>query len=107
MSSRQVMSIAQGLYEEGYITYMRTDSTTLSAPAIKAARQVIERQFGRDYLTDGPRVYAKQSKKAQEAKEAIQPAGADQRRPHPLSAPLRGDPLRLYERIRQTTLARP
>ena len=54
MSSRQVMSLAQGLYEDGYITYMRTDSTTLSDTAISAARQVIERQFGREYLTDAP-----------------------------------------------------
>ena len=61
MSSRQVMSIAQGLYEDGYITYMRTDSTTLSDTAIRAARQVIERQFGQEYLTDGPRTYAKKT----------------------------------------------
>src|SRR3546814_3191722 len=55
MSSRQVMSIAQGLYEEGYITYMRNDSTTLSETATKAARQAIESQFGRDYRNDGER----------------------------------------------------
>src|SRR3546814_10276841 len=89
MSSRQVMSIAQGLYEEGYITYMRTDSTTLSETAIKAASQVIESQFGRDYLTDGPRVYAKKAKHAQEAHEAIRPAGDDWRSPDQLRAALR------------------
>src|SRR3546814_16886794 len=67
--------------EEGYMPYMRTDSTTLSGTVIKAARQVIERQFGRDYLTDGPRVYAKKSKNALEAHEAIRPAGDDWRSP--------------------------
>ena len=84
MSARQVMSIAQGLYEEGYITYMRTDSTTLSETAITAARQVIERQFGQEYLTDGPRTYAKKSKNAQEAHEAIRPAGDAWRSPDQL-----------------------
>src|SRR3546814_6527583 len=105
MSSRKVMSIAQGLYEEGYITYMRTDSTTLSEAAIKAARQVIERQFGRDYLTDGPRVYAKKSKNAQQAHEAIRPAGDDWRSPEQLPAEPRGDPLRPYELLWPRTMA--
>ncbi|HEX4866138.1 MAG TPA: type I DNA topoisomerase [Acidimicrobiales bacterium] len=105
MSARQVMSIAQGLYEEGYITYMRTDSTTLSDTAIKAARQVIERQFGREYLTDGPRVYAKKAKNAQEAHEAIRPAGDAWRSPDQLRGELRGDQLRVYELIWQRTLA--
>ena len=105
MSARQVMSIAQGLYEEGYITYMRTDSTTLSSTAITAARQVIERQFGREYLTDGPRTYAKKSKNAQEAHEAIRPAGDAWRSPDQLRSELRGDQLRLYELIWQRTLA--
>ncbi len=105
MSSRQVMSIAQGLYEDGYITYMRTDSTTLSDTAVRAARQVIERQFGREYLTDGPRVYAKKSKNAQEAHEAIRPAGDSWRSPDQLRSELRGDQLRLYELIWQRTLA--
>ncbi len=105
MSARQVMSIAQGLYEEGYITYMRTDSTTLSGTAIQAARQVIERQFGREYLTDAPRTYAKKSKNAQEAHEAIRPAGDAWRSPDQLRSELRGDQLRLYELIWQRTLA--
>jgi DNA topoisomerase-1 len=105
MSARQVMSIAQGLYEEGYITYMRTDSTTLSDTAIKAARQVIERQFGREYLTDGPRTYAKKAKNAQEAHEAIRPSGDTWRSPEQLRGELRGDQLRLYELIWQRTLA--
>ncbi|MFL6206113.1 MAG: type I DNA topoisomerase [Acidimicrobiales bacterium] len=105
MSSRQVMSIAQGLYEDGYITYMRTDSTTLSDTALTAARQVIERQFGRDYLPDQPRTYAKKSKNAQEAHEAIRPAGDTWRSPDELRAELRADQLRLYELIWQRTLA--
>lgn len=105
MSSRQVMSLAQGLYEDGYITYMRTDSTTLSGTAIAAARQVIERQFGREYLTDAPRTYAKKSKNAQEAHEAIRPAGDSFRTPDQLRGELRGDQLRLYELIYQRTLA--
>ena len=105
MSARQVMSIAQGLYEEGYITYMRTDSTTLSDTAVQAARQVIERQFGREYLTDAPRTYAKKSKNAQEAHEAIRPAGDAWRSPDQLRGELRGDQLRLYELIWQRTLA--
>jgi DNA topoisomerase I len=105
MSARQVMSIAQGLYEEGYITYMRTDSTTLSGTAITAARQIIERQYGREYLTDQPRVYAKKSKNAQEAHEAIRPAGDAWRSPDQLRRELRGDQLRLYELIWQRTLA--
>ena len=105
MSSRQVMSLAQGLYEDGYITYMRTDSTTLSETAITAARQVIERQFGRDHLPDAPRVYAKKAKNAQEAHEAIRPAGETWRSPDQLRSELRGDQLRLYELIWQRTLA--
>ena len=105
MSSRQVMSLAQGLYEDGYITYMRTDSTTLSTTAIDAARQVIERQFGREYLTDQPRTYAKKSKNAQEAHEAIRPAGDTWRSPDEIRSELRGDQLRLYELIWQRTLA--
>jgi DNA topoisomerase I len=105
MSSRQVMSVAQRLYEEGYITYMRTDSTTLSETAITAARQVIEATYGRDYLTDGPRTYAKKSKNAQEAHEAIRPAGDRWRSPDQLRGELSGDHLRLYELIWQRTLA--
>ncbi len=105
MSSRQVMSVAQRLYEEGYITYMRTDSTTLSGSAITAAREAIEQRFGREYLTDGPRTYAKKSKNAQEAHEAIRPAGDSWRGPDQLRGELSGDHLRLYELIWQRTLA--
>jgi DNA topoisomerase-1 len=105
MSSRQVMSVAQRLYEEGYITYMRTDSTTLSDTAIAAARQAIEATFGREYVTDAPRTYTKRSKNAQEAHEAIRPAGDTWRSPAQLRGELSGDHLRLYELIWQRTLA--
>jgi DNA topoisomerase-1 len=105
MSSRQVMSVAQRLYEEGYITYMRTDSTTLSETAIAAARQVIEATYGREYLTDGPRTYTKKAKNAQEAHEAIRPAGDTWRSPQQLRGELSGDHLRLYELVWQRTLA--
>ncbi len=77
MSAQQVMRVAQGLYERGYITYMRTDSTTLSETALAAARAQIRELFGREYLPDAPRSYTKKSKNAQEAHEAIRPAGDD------------------------------
>src|SRR5581483_7316318 len=104
MSAQQVMRVAQGLYERGYITYMRTDSTTLSETALAAARSQILELFGRDYLTDGPRTYAKRSKNAQEAHEAIRPAGDEWRTPAQLSSELGGDDLRLYELIWQRTI---
>ena len=69
------MSVAQRLYENGYITYMRTDSTTLSGEAITNARASIEKLYGDDYLPAEPRFYGSQAKNAQEAHEAIRPAG--------------------------------
>src|SRR5436190_5153848 len=105
MSAQQVMRVAQGLYERGYITYMRTDSTTLSATALSAARQQIEELFGRDYVPPQPRTYASKSKNAQEAHEAIRPAGETFRTPESLKAELSGDDLRLYELIWQRTMA--
>jgi len=77
-SSRQAMRVAQSLYENGYITYMRTDSTTLSDQAINAARQQARDLYGPEYVPDAPRLYAGKAKNAQEAHEAIRPAG-DQR----------------------------
>ena len=77
MSAQHVMRVAQGLYERGYITYMRTDSTTLSETALAAARSQIQNLFGREYLPDAPRSYTRKSKNAQEAHEAIRPAGED------------------------------
>jgi DNA topoisomerase-1 len=99
------MRVAQGLYERGYITYMRTDSTTLSDTAISAARQQIEQLFGREYVPDAPRSYTKKAKNAQEAHEAIRPAGETFRTPDQLRRELSGDDLRLYELIWQRTMA--
>ena len=87
------MRVAQGLYERGYITYMRTDSTTLSDTASSAAATDRE-LFGRDYVPDAPRTYASKSKNAQEAHEAIRPAGESFRTPDSLRGELRGDDLR-------------
>jgi DNA topoisomerase I len=79
LGARDTMRVAQGLYERGYITYMRTDSTTLSQEALVAAREAIERRYGRDYLAPGVRTYAKKARNAQEAHEAIRPAGTEMR----------------------------
>ena len=69
------MRVAQGLYENGYITYMRTDSTNLSQEAIAASRRAIEKRYGSEYLSERPRQYKGKAKNAQEAHEAIRPAG--------------------------------
>jgi DNA topoisomerase-1 len=106
MSSQQVMRAAQSLYERGYITYMRTDSTTLADEALRVARTQIEHRFGREYVPAQPRTYTRKVKNAQEAHEAIRPAGDEQwRSPDQLSGELRGDELRVYELIWQRTLA--
>jgi len=105
LSAQQVMRVAQGLYERGYITYMRTDSTTLSDTALAAARQQIGQLFGREYLLDAPRSYTKKAKNAQEAHEAIRPAGETFRTPESLQGELHGTDLELYRLIWQRTLA--
>ncbi|KFI63249.1 type I DNA topoisomerase [Bifidobacterium cuniculi] len=105
MSSRQTMRAAQSLYENGYITYMRTDSVTLSHEAIAAARDSVEREFGRQYLSDGPRQYATKTAGAQEAHECIRPAGAHFRDPAQVASALPPDQLKLYTLIWQRTLA--
>jgi DNA topoisomerase-1 len=105
MSASQVMSTAQGLYERGYITYMRTDSTTLSDEAIAAARAQIKDLYGEKFLPQAPRVYRKKVKNAQEAHEAIRPAGDRWRTPEQLSGDLRGADLRLYDLIWKRTVA--
>jgi DNA topoisomerase-1 len=105
LSAQQVMRVAQGLYERGYITYMRTDSTTLSDTALAAARQQIGQLFGSEYLLDGPRSYTKKAKNAQEAHEAIRPAGETFRTPESLQGELSGTDLELYRLIWQRTLA--
>ena len=105
MSANQVMRIAQGLYEKGYITYMRTDSTTLSQTAIDAARSQVRELYGPDYVPAEPRQYAGKSKNAQEAHEAIRPAGETFRTPDQVKGELRKDELGLYDLIWKRTVA--
>jgi DNA topoisomerase-1 len=105
MGAQQVMRVAQGLYERGYITYMRTDSTALSETALAAARAQVRELYGDAYLPDRPRTYATKVKNAQEAHEAIRPAGERWRTPDQLSGELRADDLRLYELIWKRTVA--
>ena len=105
MSSRVTMRAAQGLYENGFITYMRTDSVTLSEEALDAARQSVERHFGRRFLTAAPRQYTTTTAGAQEAHECIRPAGAAFRDPDELAAKLPPDQLKLYTLIWRRTLA--
>ncbi len=104
-SSRQAMRVAQSLYENGYITYMRTDSTVLSNEALTAARSQAADLYGPEYVPDKPRMYASKSKNAQEAHEAIRPAGDRFRTPAQVSGQLRGDEFRLYELIWKRTVA--
>ncbi|RIY21097.1 DNA topoisomerase I [Bifidobacteriaceae bacterium VN002] len=105
MSSRQTMRAAQSLYENGYITYMRTDSVTLSKEAIFAARDCVKSNFGSEYLADSPKQYATTSAGAQEAHECIRPAGSTFRNPADLAGVLPADQLKLYTLIWQRTLA--
>src|SRR6056297_321828 len=101
-SARDTMSIAQKLYENGYITYMRTDSANLSGQAINAARNEVENQYGEDYLFQRVRNYGK-SKGAQEAHEAIRPAGSSF--VHPEKSGLSGRQFKLYDLIWKRTIA--
>jgi len=103
MSASVTMSVAQRLYENGYITYMRTDSTTLSDGAVEAARSQVRELFGAEYLPDAPRTYASKVKNAQEAHEAIRPAGESFRTP--AETGLTGEQFRLYELIWMRTVA--
>lgn len=104
-SARQTMSVAQRLYENGYITYMRTDSPNLSVQAMNAARSQAIKLYGEDQVPEKPRLYAGKSKTAQEAHEAIRPAGDVFRTPDELSSVLRGEELRLYDLIWKRTVA--
>ena len=104
-SSARTMSVAQRLYENGYITYMRTDSTTLSDTAVAAARAQILEKYGRDHLPDAPRQYTRKVKNAQEAHEAIRPAGDRFRLPEEVQGELQGDEFRLYELVWRRTVA--
>jgi len=104
-SAQRVMQTAQRLYENGYITYMRTDSANLSETAISAARQQARELYGPEYVPDAPRRYASKAKNAQEAHEAIRPSGDAFRTPGEVARELSGDELRLYELIWQRTVA--
>ena len=105
MNPREAMRLAQGLYENGFITYMRTDSTVLSAQAVDAARAQVAELYGTEYVPDRPRVYATRVKGAQEAHEAIRPAGDHFRTPAQVSGQLSGSQFRLYELIWKRTVA--
>lgn len=103
MGARDAMRVAQSLYEKGYITYMRTDSVHLSDEAINAARRRVTELYGKEYLHEKPRRYKTKSKGAQEAHEAIRPAGSQMR---PVdSLPLEGRERRLYDLIWKRTVA--
>ncbi|MBF4591251.1 MULTISPECIES: type I DNA topoisomerase [unclassified Curtobacterium] len=104
-SARQTMSVAQSLYENGHITYMRTDSASLSQQAVAAARKQAAELYGGDTIPDKPRSYAGKSKNAQEAHEAIRPAGDVFRTPSQMEKVLRGNDWKLYDLIWKRTVA--
>jgi DNA topoisomerase-1 len=105
-SSARTMSVAQRLYENGYITYMRTDSTSLAESALASARSQISKLYGEEYLSPKPRAYAAKVKGAQEAHEAIRPAGDDHfQTPEQVAGAVGPDEARLYELIWKRTLA--
>jgi DNA topoisomerase-1 len=105
MSSKQTMRVAQTLYENGYITYMRTDSSALSTQAISAARRQAAELYGSEFVPDKPRHYASKAKGAQEAHEAIRPAGDSFRTPAQVANSLSGEQFKLYELIWKRTVA--
>jgi len=104
-SSERTMRTAQRLYENGYITYMRTDSTTLSQTALDSARAQARELYGPEYVPAAPRQYTRKVKNAQEAHEAIRPAGEAFRTPGQVAGQLSGDEFRLYELIWKRTIA--
>jgi DNA topoisomerase-1 len=104
-SSARTMQIAQRLYENGYITYMRTDSIALSETAVTAARAQAAQLYGPEYVPERPRTYSRKVKNAQEAHEAIRPAGDTFRTPGQVAGGLNSDEFRLYELIWQRTVA--
>jgi DNA topoisomerase-1 len=103
--ARRTMDVAQSLYENGYITYMRTDSTNLAQVAIDAARDLVRSQYGEKFLPAEPRVYKSKVKNAQEAHEAIRPAGHPFKLPETLRGELNYDQFRLFEMIWKRTIA--
>ncbi|KAM3110447.1 type I DNA topoisomerase [Phormidesmis sp. 146-33] len=103
LSARDTMRTAQSLYEQGYITYMRTDSVHLSSQAVSAARECVEQMYGANYLSPQPRQFTTKSKGAQEAHEAIRPAGSSFRTPQQTG--LSGREFQLYDLIWKRTVA--
>ena len=103
MTARETMQVAQRLYEDGYITYMRTDSVTLSEEALRASRESVKARYGTDYLSDQPRQFTTKSKGAQEAHEAIRPAGTEMKTAEELGLGPRE--ARLYSLIWKRTIA--
>lgn len=104
-SAQRTMSIAQRLYENGFITYMRTDSTALADSAVASARSLVTKLYGERYVASKPRVYSNKVKNAQEAHEGIRPAGEQWPTPDSLSGQLSSDEVRLYELIWKRTIA--
>ncbi len=105
MNSTQIMRVAQTLYENGHITYMRTDSISLSSEALNASRKVIEKKYGKNYLPSSPRTYKSKAKNAQEAHEAIRPAGATFKDPKDLKSMLTDQEYKVYDLIWKRTVA--
>ena len=103
--AQRTMRAAQRLYENGFITYMRTDSTTLSTQAVEAARALIKREFGAEHLPDAPRTYATKVKNAQEAHEAIRPAGNEFVHPSALPGDMGADERAVYDLVWRRTVA--
>src|SRR6202161_871787 len=103
--AQRTMQVAQRLYEQGWITYMRTDSTTLSDEALTAARAQASALYGREYVPDAARRYERKVKNAQEAHEAIRPAGEAFRTPDEAARSLSGDEFRLYDLVWKRTVA--
>lgn len=104
-TARRTMQVAQSLYENGHITYMRTDSTNLASVAVEAARDLIKSQYGPEYLPDQPRTYATKVRNAQEAHEAIRPAGHPFAFPETLRGELNDEQFKLYDMIWKRTVA--
>jgi DNA topoisomerase-1 len=104
-TARRTMQVAQSLYENGHITYMRTDSTNLASVAIESARELVDNNYGKEFLPAEPRIYRSKVKNAQEAHEAIRPAGHPFELPEAMRSQLGVDEFRLFEMIWKRTIA--
>jgi DNA topoisomerase-1 len=104
-TARRTMQVAQSLYENGHITYMRTDSTSLASVAVEAARDLVTREYGREFLPESPRVYQTKVRNAQEAHEAIRPAGHPFELPEQLRNSLSPDEFKIFDLIWKRTIA--